>query len=282
MSRRKPKTKKRKGPGHTPLLQHKKVGSKLSTAMSGFNIELMDWARDLLPEHLWIASLAEEYGLSRFHNLYNKFLDELDKIWEKDDVLLGLITDFGLIPRDKRDKFIKDNEELISILFHKPIGRILAFYPENPAAWLITEKYLSESGRLDPDVELPRLRSLVIKMLPGKNEFAGRIRAVPMNRLFKHNKISFNKDLSVVELLPKYPTECTEDERFLAESTARSAIQVGLQQRKEYLDKQWPKYFWRHNFDLVACKVHEYKLEETKFAHLCRTRKLQLESHFLL
>jgi hypothetical protein len=46
---------------------------------------------------------------------------------------LGLLSDFGLVPPEKREEFWDKHESKIIKLFHKPIGRILAFYPDNPA-----------------------------------------------------------------------------------------------------------------------------------------------------
>ncbi len=54
-----------------------------------------------------------------------------------------------------------------------------------------------------------------------------------MNRLFKHNRLFFAKDLKVVDAIPKYPQECNEEEKFIVESTARMSINVSIQQRTE-------------------------------------------------
>ena len=53
-----------------------------------------------------------------------------------------LLTDFGEIPEPDRSTFAHENKELIERLFLEPIGRILAFYPSNPAAWLVREDWL--------------------------------------------------------------------------------------------------------------------------------------------
>ncbi|HCX31425.1 MAG TPA: hypothetical protein DHU55_16905, partial [Blastocatellia bacterium] len=60
--------KKRKKKGrHTPLRSHAKKGSKLVTQLGALNVTMLDFERDLLPEHLWIASLAAHYGLLKAH-----------------------------------------------------------------------------------------------------------------------------------------------------------------------------------------------------------------------
>ncbi len=241
--------------GHyTPISSHKKDGTLLKPPLSALNMQMIDWPRDLLPEHLWIAALAEHYGLNDFHTLFNDFMDTIDQYMPKDFVSFGLISDFGLVPEEQREKCLRDNAGQITEAFADPISRILAFYPECPANWLIDKTILEREGRLDPDVELGRLRTLVKKLMPGKDEFAARIRVVPFARLLKHDKIRFSKGLSVAELIPRYPHELTEDERYHVESMVRSQMNFAISFRKIPEPYEWCKYFWRHNHNIVPCR----------------------------
>jgi hypothetical protein len=244
-------------PGHTPLAQLQREGTKLVGPLSTLNMQVMDWERDYLPEFLWIGALAEDQGIDHFHDPYNAFLDAIDKVWSHQDTPLGLLSDFGLVVQEKRPQFLQDNGYLVKHLFHKPIGRLLAFYPECPASWLVQQNFVEDGAPLDPGVELGYLRSLVFKLLPGKTDFPARVRAVPLNRLLKHNKIFFLKDLKVVDAIPKYPQGCNEKEKFLVESMARNAINMSLQGRADLKNFPWSRYFWRHNYDLVICKEYE-------------------------
>ncbi|MFZ5768623.1 MAG: DUF5677 domain-containing protein [Bacillota bacterium] len=167
---------------------------------------------------------------------------------------LGLISDFGLVPEDQRDRFLRQHFDLVEKLFYRPVGRLLAFYPESPAAWLVPRCLVERDGSLNPDTELGRLRNLVVRLLPGKDEFAGRVRAVPLNRLLKHGKIKLVAGLPVVELLPRYPHGLTDDERYHVESMARNVINMAIHQRPIPHSFRWAQYFWRHNFDLVPCR----------------------------
>ena len=58
-SRRKNRNKKI----HTSLKEHKQVDSHLEGLFSKMNMQPLDWQKDILPEHLWIGGLAEEYGI---------------------------------------------------------------------------------------------------------------------------------------------------------------------------------------------------------------------------
>jgi len=256
------KRKRRKSNRYTQIKHHKKRGSKLKTPLTDLNTQTIAWDRDFLPEHLWIAALAEHFGIESFHNHYNEFLNMVDEFWPHDFVAFGLISDFGLIPQEARTKMIQKNTDIINELFHVPIARILAFYPDCPASWLLDQRLIEKEGPLDPEVELGRLRSIVVKLLPGKDHFSARVRAVPLNRLFKNNKILLNKGMPVIDLLPKYPIGLSEDEQQHVEAFARTAMNVQFHLRKDFNRLEWPKYFWRHNYDLVTCKAHEKKLIE--------------------
>jgi len=96
-----------------------------------------------------------------------------------------------------------------------------------------------------------------LQLAPGKDSFTARIRAIPVNRLFKHKKLFLAKSLPVVDLLPRYPVGLTEDERDHVEAFARSTMNMAIQHRKVPDPLAWPKYFWRHNYDLLPCKPQE-------------------------
>ena len=222
--------------------------------------EAVDWLRDLLPEHLWLAALADSLGLDRFHHAYKEFMDALDAHWPHEFVALGLISDFGLVPEAKRGPFIEANRSLIGELFHSKVGRIMSLYPDGPASWLVSLELIQTDGPVDPYVELGHLRRLVMLLAPGKDGFAGRVRAVTLSRLLKHGKIKFFKDLPVVELIPRYPVGLTDEEKYHVESMARNVMNMTIQQRNVPDAQAWSKYFWRHNYDLIPCRPRERRV----------------------
>ena len=256
--------KRKRRTGHTSLAKHSKKGSTLQTQLSETGImRSVDWPRDFLPEHLWIGALADELGVDHFHRAYDKFLDTLDNYWpDINHVALGLISDFQILPEENRQAFIDENEVLIEELFYCPIGRLLSYYPENPASWLLLPKF--QSVRLDPEEDLSKLRSLLVQLIPGKDEFSARVRLMPFRRQMKHGKVHFRRDMDIVEVLPKYPHGCTDEEKFYVESTARSMVNMLLSDRPGFENQTWPKYFWRHNYDLAPCKAYEFKVSGGK------------------
>jgi hypothetical protein len=100
---------------------------------------------------------------------------------------------------------------LIEEAFLTPVGRIFAFYPDAPCSWLIDKAFIETGGSLDPAVELNTLRQSVMKLLPGKDLYAGHVRAIPFNRMLKHDKIRIVRGVGPIDLIPKYPggTDCS-------------------------------------------------------------------------
>ena len=194
-------------------------------------------------------------------------MDALDCHWYDDrNVAFGFLSDFGVLNDTARLAFLTKNTGLVREVFEKTIGRPLAFYPECPAGWLTSQDFLDQGGSLDPEFELNKLRSLVEQLLNGKDEFAARVRAVPMGRQLKHGKLRFAEGLEVTKLIPKYPKDCTADERNHVEAVARTSMNAILDSRPGYLSGEWPRHFWRYNYDLATCKPRKMAITSSRVA----------------
>jgi len=194
--------------------------------------------------------------------LYEKFLDALDTYCPKDKIILGLISEFGLIPADKRKDFLKNNEELVQRAFYKPMGRIITFYPEAPCYWLLQKKYLDIERPVDLKVELGKLSESVLRLMPGKDLHTGHIRAMSFSRGLKHGKIHFKRGMKIARLLPNYPGKCNEDEKYYVQSQVRNMMHLFFLRDEIYLERRWPKYFWNRNLKLVPCIPHSIELKK--------------------
>src|SRR3989338_1260345 len=117
------KSKKKKR--FSSISKHKSDGRMLRTMPADMKVDPIDWERDLMPEHIWIDLLAEEYKDKPWHKLYEHFLDELESCAGGMHPF-GLITDFGMVPDGARKKFISSKQDLIYEAFYKPIGGILS------------------------------------------------------------------------------------------------------------------------------------------------------------
>ena len=247
-------SKMKKAKRYSGISDHRLDGGRLLTQLHKLPIKEIDWTRDFLPEHIWIDLLFNTYPQEEALELFHSLLDKLQMICPDETILHGFISDFGIVPDNRRGDFIKNNEELIFEAFFKPIGRIIAFYPEAPCYWLLQTGYLELDGSLDPEKELIRLSKSIRRLFPGKDLQAGHIRVLPFVRLIKSGKLRFPQDfVNDFKIFTEYPNNLSEDLRYFVQQLARTSIGAYIQTINYFDNKIWPKYFWRHNLDISPC-----------------------------
>ena len=247
------KKRQRKGTDYTPLVDHVKKGSRLVPPLAQLPVASVLWDRDLLPEYLWIASLRELVPVERLYEPCYAFMDAVDEFWNEQFPPLGLLTDFALL-QTHQDAFLAKHGALVHDLFLVPFGRILAFFPNSPANWLLTDRFLSEGGSLDPGVELGRLRGLVLDLIDNRGKLATAARMPVFGRILKSGKMMFQRGCRMAELLPRYSVGCSPEEQAEAESYVRASLTAYFRMEERYKKHDWSRYFWKHNYDLTPCR----------------------------
>lgn len=246
---------KKKRKQFSSIKKHKTDGRVLRTVPIDMSkkVNFIDWERDLMPEHIWIDLLAEEYKDKPWHKIYEHFLDELENCAGGSIHPFGLISDFGIVPVEAREKFISSNKDLIYQAFYKPIGGILSLYSDNPANWLILDDF-KKSDKVSFENELARLANSLKRLIKAKDLYAGHIRMMPFTRVIKHGLIDMPFDEKMIDMLVRYPDRCTEQEKYSVQQHARVMMNSQYMIAETYQDKKWPQYFWRHNYNLVPCR----------------------------
>jgi len=232
--------------------KHKRERKKLVAPLSKLPIVQINWARDLLPEFLWIEYLRQYYKENVLLELYSHFVKIIGSYAEEPPTFLGLISDFGRIPEEKKEVILKKHKQLIIIAFAEPFGDIIRLYPESPATWLLPEEWLSDESSND-SAAISNLKATVKKILPGKDSYTGYLRMIPLRPLFEMGKIHLTKSLDIIELLPKYPHDLSDEDRAYCESFGRNVLNMVIQDNIK--DSTWSQYFWRRNFELSPCET---------------------------
>lgn len=206
--------------------------------------KLVNWQRDILPEHLWIEFLRQKYPETDFLNFYSELCDTLRSYSEGNLAFLGLVSDFGRIPENKRLEIVNKHRDLIIPIFAEPFGDTLRLYPKAPCFWLLPKEWL-KTHRIPPSEAFNTLSRTLERLFPGKDDYCGYLRMVPFGRLFEEGKITFAPSARVqhiIELLPKYPHLLSARDRALCESVGRAIIGAEL---PYHVNVEWAKYFWR-------------------------------------
>ena len=165
----------------TPLDGHKRHKSRLKTKMSDSPLYMIDWERDLMPEHIWIDILRQEHKDLDWPKIYNDFLDKLEECVGEEICLYGMISDFGRISEDARQKFLEKYKDFAYHAFFKPVGTILTLYPECPAKWLLLPEW-KKKEEINFVTELSKLSHSLERLIKAKDDYAGHIKAIPLNR----------------------------------------------------------------------------------------------------
>lgn len=56
-----------------------------------------------------------------------------------------------------------------------------------------------------------------------------------------------------IDLLPKYPGQCNEQEKYRVQQFARIQMNLTFMTEDRLKNHAWAKYFWRQNYNLVPC-----------------------------
>lgn len=231
--------------------KHKRERKKLIAPINRLPIGQINWPRDILPEFLWIEYLRQSYNEEVFLELYSHFVKKIGFYAEETPLFLGLISDFGRIPGEKKEEIIKEHQQLIKTAFTEPFGDIIRLYPESPASWLLPEELLFDES-FNGSASISGLKATVEKIIPGKDSYTGYLRMIPLRPLFEMGKIHLLKSLDIIELLPKYPHRLSDEDRARCESFGRSILTMIIQDNIG--DRAWSQYFWRRNFELSPCE----------------------------
>ncbi|MFW9970055.1 MAG: DUF5677 domain-containing protein [Candidatus Odinarchaeota archaeon] len=241
---------------HTPINKLKRKGKIFSSPHKFLeNLKPIAWDRDLLPEFIWMDALHQKFrDFTDLFKNFKKFLDILDGYINTDEtLLLGLISDFGKIPEEKRDDLLNKNSKLIKELFVDLVGQILVLYPDCPALWLIPDK---EKKRFEEKDSVKEVLNTIVRLYPGKeDEYCRELRILPLQRILEHEKISFTPQVEWPRLLPKYPHYLTKEEKEQCERmvilTTNMFIDNPEGSEKRFF--HWSKHFWNQNLILSPC-----------------------------
>jgi hypothetical protein len=260
-----------KGP-YTSLAGHARDKSRLVSPINSLRrLQMIDWFRDLLPEHLWIDLLAGRFGESGYLSMFNRLLDKLQEAAGEEPIFHGYISEFALFPEDKRAAFMEANADLVKEAFFEPAGRFLTGYPAFPAAWLCAP-FIGNAKPPDVEEIADVLTRSVTRLAPGKNVYVGHLRILPFSRKVRAKKFSVAAGSPHLDLMARYPAECSDDEKRRVQQFA--AMTMNATMSDQYANFPWAALFWRHNHQIVACHPLGFTMSAGAFLDEAETERL--------
>lgn len=232
------------------LEHHKQVGKELIPPFQqiGPPADQIFWLRDLLPEFLWIDALVQEYGEPHAVRKFNDFLSAADHFNSHRKLILdGTVGAFRLIAEERRQSFVEELGEKIDAAVVRPFRHVLRLYADCPMTWMAPQ-----SAPEDLEPSIAAVRRAVLRLFAGKESHAGFCRALPLNRLFAHDKVYIADHMTeTIEAIKQYPY----GDKYRAETFARMMHNMMLmQQAKEDPNTfAWARSFWNANRTIVPC-----------------------------
>jgi len=250
--------------------QEKKVPTPPFLTMP--NLNQVSWPHDGLPDFIWLQAIREETGDLA---AVNKALDVLDEFVpeppdtsgdeEPDDkgraqeadhprpneFLDGRISNLPLVAEDRRAEAREELRDRAPWALPDALGHGFALYPECPAAWLYEDWV--EHHRADPDIGVAYLKRLVAPIIDPRGRPSSQLRTIPTARMFKHNKLFLVEGMAVVDLLPGYPVDLSEEDQRHVEQWARNTWNIHWMTSDRTVADAWAKHFWRQNWRISAC-----------------------------
>lgn len=258
MPKKRKKASARKPRRSSSIADHKRVGRQLlppMLAMGSTPVVFMHWARDRLPDYLWVASrllggadrlpvAARELDLA--HAAIEQDLAGVPSEW----VLDGTLTSFEQMPEAARSSLLSALDAAGQFESFVPEGfaHAVAQYENAPGAWLAAP--WAERG-LIPDRSAAEnwLRPIIAAGLDGRDALATHSKALTVRQMVKAGRIHFAEGMGFLDLLPRYPGGTTEDESARVESSLRAMFNAIAPDATV----DWPREFWRSNWHLFEC-----------------------------
>lgn len=227
-----------------PLKSYSRHKKTLSSPFAMFRMEQVFYPRDDIPELLWLESLSHYYGESMGHRIFNEFADSIDNFYNPTSTNFfdGTISSFTVLDTKTRKAFMRDHPNLIRKAILVPFENIISLYPKIPMRWLLKDK---RTMRTQKEKALKELCSSLIRLLPAKDDYAGNVRAMPLNRLFKWGTVHISSSMKeTIEAIEQYP----KGDRYRLQSFARTIY--NLSKSKYSKNTNWASYFWNYNYKL--------------------------------
>ena len=240
--------------------------------MGSTPLVFVNWARDRLPDYLWIAAqlhgdmtrvLATAMKLDVASAAIDEHTAEMPSEWIFD----GTLSSFEHLPGPARSALLAtlDATNTYEDFVPEGLAHTLALYDGAPGDWLI-EPWIERGLDVSASAADNWLRPVIAAALDGQGTLATRSKALTVRQLMKAGRVHFDENIDFLALLPRYPFDTNDGETARVESSLRAMFNAIA----PTATIDWPRAFWRSNWRLFECEWpnahHDDEAEETAAA----------------
>lgn len=225
-------------------------------AMGSAPFVFVNWARDSLPDYLWLA--AQLHGgkervrttalqLDMASTAIAEHVMQMPSEW----VLDGTLSSFEQLPEPARSALLGrlDATGTYEDFIPEELAHTLALYQGAPGAWLISP-WIERGLVANASAAENWLRPIVAAALDGRASLATWSKAMTIRQLMQAGRVYFGENIGFLELLPRYPFDTNDDETARVESSLRAMFNAIAPKATT----DWPRAFWRSNWRLFECE----------------------------
>lgn len=262
------------------LSQHRRTKKTLTPPLRSMPQPITDvmWAREQLPDLLWIVSLLALHGERDGLTLVKQTLDGLDTYLpepvvdsdglERGPFLSGTLTSFESVPEDRRVAALAAmrGELIYEDAFPWLFTRAMSKYEGMPGGWLLAGWVGPELPIVAADEPGRLLGDAIEAAMNGQSRVATLAKFMVISRYAKAGRLHFDLSMKpLLEAVARYPFGVTDEERSLVEPFIRSTFNAlagapGDSQFEQRLT--WAKNFWRSNWRLYPCHTTTWSAAE--------------------
>lgn len=276
MGRKKSRGKNRSGRKRqtSSLNEHQRTKKTLTPPLRALTQPITDimWARDQLPDLLWVCSMLGHHGERDGLNVIVETLAVLESYLPELEpdadgrtggpFLTGALTTFDRVPEAVRRDAVAQLQDmqLYEDAFPWLFVRALSKYENAPGGWLL-------SGWEGPGIPIVAadeperfLRAAITPAMHGQSRTSTLAKFVVVSRYAKAGYLHFPHSMaSQLEAISRYPFRVTEDERKFVEPFIRSTYGAITGPRSVPAEPapslDWAQMFWRSNWHLYRCET---------------------------
>jgi hypothetical protein len=172
----------------------------------------------------------------------------------------GRLTSLEAVAEEDRPAVVEAFKMLGKYELFVPVelAHALRMYPTAPGRWLV-EPWFDEGLNVDPAVAERHLAQVITDCRHGQSDHSTWVKVAAFAAALRGPKLKLSADLSLVDLLPRYPGGLDEEERAKAEALIRGNFQalaappfLGTTRWAEMI--AWAQTFWRSNSALFPCR----------------------------
>ncbi len=242
------------------LAGHIREGKLFKTPLSTLPLEETSWAKQTLPELLWIGLLQGTYGLRRGVDLSLALAEAATQAKSNTPGLLwfAATSSYAALEENEWRKVYQtlENSGRRNYLT-RALAPLMHFYPECPYVRLFTQTPRQLSNKDQP---LSEFKDLLESLYDKQERVATLVQATAAYLALATQKVALVEGISLgnLETIKDFPH--TEESQKVAASV-RAVCNFLIGTTLKEFDSGWARYFWNRGFELEHCEYDlPYKL----------------------